>query len=65
MMKQVFNGNPNGRRPLGRPKLRWEDQEQKDVRKMGTETKATEDRAEWRRTVGEAKPHFRFVWPLE
>lgn len=65
ILKQVFNGRPIGRRPLGRPRLRWRDQVVKDVRRLGVEMENCEDREEWRRIVGEAKNHLGFIWPQE
>lgn len=38
MIKQVFNGKSNGRKPLGRPRLLWEDFGAKHLRKLGAGT---------------------------
>jgi hypothetical protein len=32
---KVFVGNPGGRRPLGRPRRRWEDGVRMDFREIG------------------------------
>jgi len=34
---QGFGGKPEGKRPLGRPKSRWEDTAKLDVQKVGCE----------------------------
>ena len=34
ILKTVYNNQPEGRRPVGRPRLRWNDQVLKDPRKM-------------------------------
>jgi hypothetical protein len=33
---RVFVGKPEGRRPLGRPRRRWEDNIKRDLQKVGT-----------------------------
>ncbi|XP_016662475.1 uncharacterized protein LOC107884580 [Acyrthosiphon pisum] len=35
LLKMVLEQNPVGKRPLGRPKLRWEDVVKKDVEDLG------------------------------
>jgi hypothetical protein len=32
---RVLAGNPEGKRPLGRPRCRWEDGIRKDLREIG------------------------------
>jgi len=34
-VKKVFLGKPGGRRKAGRPKLRWQDCAEKDLKSMG------------------------------
>lgn len=65
MVKTVLRGQPEGRRPLGRPRMRWFDEVRKDLRSMGVELDLTEDRAAWRHMVGEAKNQLGFQWPQE
>ncbi|RZF39675.1 hypothetical protein LSTR_LSTR001196 [Laodelphax striatellus] len=54
-LKEVCKAVPAGRRPLGRPKLRWLDQVGRDVVRCGGTIGMAEDREEWRRLVYEAK----------
>ena len=35
---RVLVGKPEGKRPLGRPRLRWEDNIKMDLHKMGWDT---------------------------
>jgi hypothetical protein len=37
-MYKVLEGKPEGRRPLGRPRCRWEDGIKMDLRKIGCES---------------------------
>lgn len=64
-IKRVWMGQPEGRRPLGRPRLRWSDQVRQDLRRLGASLETAEDRQQWRHIVGEAKNHLGFVWPQE
>lgn len=64
-IRRVWRGQPEGRRPLGRPRLRWSDQVSDDVRRIGGEVDMAEDRGVWRQLVGEAKNHLGFEWPQE
>jgi hypothetical protein len=34
---KIFVGKPKGKRPLGRPRRRWENNIRKDLREMGLE----------------------------
>ncbi|XP_054266900.1 uncharacterized protein LOC128989068 [Macrosteles quadrilineatus] len=61
----VLRGIPEGRRPLGRPRMRWVDEVTKDLRGMGADLELAEDRRAWRHMVGEAKNHLGFQWPQE
>lgn len=50
LVKRAIKENPMGKRPLGRPKLRWEDGLKGDVKRIEPDTKwseAAEDRDEW------------------
>ena len=52
---RVLVGKPEGKRPLGRPRHRWEDNIKKDLREVdydpGDWTTLTEDRDQWRAYV--------------
>ena len=49
---RVLVGKPEGKRPLGRPKHRWEDNIKMDLRKVGCDSgdciSLSEDRDQWR-----------------
>jgi hypothetical protein len=51
----ILVGKPEGRRPLGRPRLRWEDNIKMDFRKMGfwdvDWIDLAQDRDKWRDLV--------------
>jgi hypothetical protein len=34
-MYRILAGNPEGKKPLGRPRSRWEDNIKKDLREIG------------------------------
>jgi hypothetical protein len=55
-MKKVFMGKPGGRRKAGRPKLRWMDCIENDLKSMGVQRwrKKTEDRSIWAIILKEA-----------
>jgi hypothetical protein len=50
-----FNGKPEGKRPLGRPRHRWEDNIRMDLREMGWEIVTwihlAQDKDQWRADV--------------
>ena len=52
---RVLVGNPEEKRPLGRPRRRWEDNIRMDLREMGCDTgewiDLAEDRDQWRAYV--------------
>lgn len=53
-IKAVIEGNPIGKRPLGRPRLRWEDRIKKDVKAVDPIVhwrEVAEDRERWRKFV--------------
>jgi hypothetical protein len=52
---RVLMGNPEGKRPLGRPRRRWEDLIRMDLREIGWGSvdwiKLAQDRDRWRAVV--------------
>jgi len=52
---RVLVGKPEGRRPLGRPRRRWEDNIRMDIREVGCECvdwmELAQDRDRWRALV--------------
>ena len=55
-MHRVLVGKPEGKRPLGRPRRRWEDNIKMDLREVGGSCgdwmELTQDRDRWRALVG-------------
>ena len=53
---RVLVGKPEGKRPLGRPRRRWEDNIKMDLQEVGGGSKAwmelAQDRDRWRALVG-------------
>jgi hypothetical protein len=54
-MYKVLAGKPEGKRPLGRPRRRWEDEIRKDLREIGLGgvdwIRLAQDRDRWRAVV--------------
>jgi hypothetical protein len=54
-VNRVFVGRPEGKRPLGRPRRRWEDNIRMDLREIGIERanwiRLAQDRVQWRAFV--------------
>ena len=54
-MHKVLVGKPEGKRPLGRPRRRWEDNVKMDLEEVGRGrgdwTKLVKDRDRWRTLV--------------
>ena len=57
LRKFFFFGKPDGRRRRGRPRKRWLDDLEEDLRKLGVKgwRRKVEDREEWRHVVKQAE----------
>ena len=55
---KILTGKPTGKRPLGRPRRRWEDNIRMDLEEIGINTRnwvgSTQDRDYWRALVNAA-----------
>ena len=63
LLRLLLEGTPEGRRPLGRPRLRWEDCVKHDLALLGVDDPAgwmalAQDRQRWRQLVHTAKGHM-------
>ena len=62
-VQRVLVGKPEGKRPLGRPRRRWEDNIKMDLQKVvgdrGDWMELAQDRDRWRALVGTVRD-FRF-----
>ena len=59
--KRVLEGHPGGRRKIGRPRLRWEDDVSRDASQLLEVSNwrvAASDRGGWRRKLLEAKARY-------
>jgi hypothetical protein len=56
-VKKIFDSKPEGRRKVGRPKLRWLDDMENDLRVMKVKSwrKRAQNREEWASVIKEAK----------
>jgi hypothetical protein len=54
-LQRVLVGRPEGKRPLGRPRHRWEDNIKMDLREIGMDRanwiRLAQDRVQWRTSV--------------
>jgi hypothetical protein len=57
--KRMFNTRPEGKRGTGRPKLRWEDSVDHDIRILGERNwrNVAFSREEWRKLLKKARVH--------
>jgi len=57
MVKAIYSGKPISRRPIGRPKICWEDDVRKDIQKSKVPYWKTlvQDRRRWKELVEKAK----------
>jgi hypothetical protein len=55
----MFNNRPEGKRGIGRPKLRWGDGVDQDIRLLGERNwkKLTLNKEEWRKLLKKARAH--------
>ena len=59
LSRRVLLSEPGGKRPRGRPRLRWEDRVEEDVARLGCINwkVAALNREGWRKLVKEAEAH--------
>ena len=57
--KRIYKASMTGRRKQGRPRSRWKDEVEKDIRNMGIRgwKDKTRDRKEWKQVVKQPKAH--------
>jgi len=57
MVKAVHAWEPISKGPMGRPKIRWEDDVKKDIQRLKVPNSKTlvQDRRKWKEVVGKAK----------
>jgi hypothetical protein len=60
-VNRVLIGRPEGKRPLGRPRRRWEDNIKMDLREIGIDganwIQLAQDRVQWRAFVNMVMNH--------
>jgi hypothetical protein len=64
MVKAIYSWKPISRRPIGRPKIRWEDEVRKDIQKLKVPNWKTlvQDRRRWKELVEKAKTLHRELY---
>jgi hypothetical protein len=57
--KTIYKWKPYATRPKGSPRVRWEDDVRKDLRKMGVDNwkQRTQERKKWKGIIEQAKIH--------
>lgn len=63
LLRKAFDYSPRCTRPLGRPRLRWQDQVYDNLCTVGGRQEDAENRDEWRYIVNEAKNLLGFEMP--
>jgi hypothetical protein len=55
----MYKWEPYATRPKGRPRVRWEDDVRKDLRKVGVNNRKqrTQERTKWKEIIEQAKTH--------
>jgi hypothetical protein len=63
MVKAIYSWKPISRRPMGRPKIRWEDDVRKDIQKLKVSywKILVQDRRRWKELVEKAKTLHRAI----
>jgi hypothetical protein len=57
--KTIYKWKPYAKRPKGRPRVRWEDDVRKELRKMGVNNwkQRTQERKKWKEIIEQATTH--------
>lgn len=58
LVKQVWEDNPDGKRPCGHPKKRWKDEVNLNMNTVRVGEEEAEGQRKWRQIVGEAEYQF-------
>jgi hypothetical protein len=58
-VKKVFNTKPTGIREIGRPKLRWEDDVNQDIKTLGVKNwrNVAMEKKNWQKLLRKTKAH--------
>lgn len=56
---------PDGRRPRGRPKARWQDRIRRNLTTLQLQEDDDHNRSKWRQAVTEAKYQLGYRWPWQ
>ena len=60
-VKKIYRWKPIAKRPIGRPKLRWEDDVSEDIKSLNVRNwkNETQDRERWKKVVEQARTLYR------